>query len=273
MSTNGDHKKRVFISYAHEDRDAALRLYKELKDAGLEPWLDKESLLPGQVWRNEISKAIKNSQFFMAILSSNSVEKRGYVQKELNDALEILDELSYSKIFVIPIRLNECRVSHRKINELHIVDLFPDWKQGFEKVLASMGFEKIRSNFNWKKLLYSIRERKCTPFIGSEVCQPWIPLGKEVASRWAEENEYPLQNSYDLSQVAQFLAIKYGDESSPKEDLTREINKIQVPDFRLGEFRNAPLAVLADLNLPIYITTNYDHFVEKALETRGGKHP
>jgi hypothetical protein len=41
----------------------------------------------------------------------------------------------------------------------------------------------------------------------------------------------------------------------------------------LGEFRNAPLAVLADLNLPIYITTNYDHFVEKALETRGGKHP
>jgi len=41
----------------------------------------------------------------------------------------------------------------------------------------------------------------------------------------------------------------------------------------LGEFRNAPLAVLADLNLPIYITTNYDHFIEKALETRGGKHP
>ena len=35
------------------------------------------------------------------------------------------------------------------------------------------------------------------------------------------------------------------------------------------EFRNTPPAVLADLNLPVYITTNYDHFIEATLESRG----
>ena len=43
----------VFISYAREDSDAAKRLKKDLKDAGLNPWLDKEELLPGQNWLPE----------------------------------------------------------------------------------------------------------------------------------------------------------------------------------------------------------------------------
>ena len=32
---------------------------------------------------------------------------------------------------------------------------------------------------------------------------------------------------------------------------------------------NTPYAVLADLNIPIYITTNYDHFMEAALRSKG----
>jgi len=49
----------------------------------------------------------------------------------------------------------------------------------------------------------------------------------------------------------------------------KQLARIYIPDFRLAEFRNTPPAVLADLNLPIYITTNYDHFIEEALKSRG----
>ena len=207
-SSRDTENKKVFISYAHEDRESALRFYKDLKDIGLEPWIAEESLLAGEVWREAISKAIKNSHYFIPILSSNSVETRGYVQKKLKEALDILSEISYSKIFVIPVRLDTCKVSDRKVNELHIVDLFPDWNHGFKKVLKAMGIEKSRSTLNWTQLLYSIRERKCTPFIGEDVCQPWIPLRKEISDRWAKEYDYPLQDSYQLSRVTQFLAIK-----------------------------------------------------------------
>jgi hypothetical protein len=75
-------ERTVFISYAREDFDAARILYDDLRAAGLIPWLDKESLLPGQQWEIEIKKAIENSTYFLAVLSSNSVDKRGYVQKE-----------------------------------------------------------------------------------------------------------------------------------------------------------------------------------------------
>ena len=52
------------------------------------------------------------------------VETRGYVQKELKEALDILDPISYSKIYVIAIRLDNCRVSHRRVNVFHIVIYF-----------------------------------------------------------------------------------------------------------------------------------------------------
>jgi hypothetical protein len=79
----------VFISYAREDSDAARRVYNDLRVAGLNPWLDKESLLPGQSWENEIRKAIKKSRYFIALFSSRSVGKRGFVQKEFKFALAV----------------------------------------------------------------------------------------------------------------------------------------------------------------------------------------
>jgi hypothetical protein len=39
---------QVFISYAREDIRAAKRLYEDLKNAGLRPWLDKTNILGGQ---------------------------------------------------------------------------------------------------------------------------------------------------------------------------------------------------------------------------------
>jgi hypothetical protein len=82
MSTdNNNQNLRVFISYARQDTEAANRLYNDLKLSGLEPWLDTESLLGGENWRISIKEAIRNSRYFVALLSSNSVEKIGYVQR------------------------------------------------------------------------------------------------------------------------------------------------------------------------------------------------
>jgi hypothetical protein len=120
----------------------------------------------------------------------------------------------------------------------------------------------------FQQLLTKINEEKCIPFVGPEVCQPWIPLGKEVAIKWAKENKYPLRDSYQLSRVAQFLTIQT-DSNSTKYKLESELKKINAPNFATDENRNEPLAILAELNLPVYITTNYDHFLEKALRDRG----
>ncbi len=78
----------MFISYAREDLETARKIYDDLKEAGLDPWMDKSDIVPGQNWKFAISQAIRESEYFIALLSSESVSKRGYVQKEFGHALD-----------------------------------------------------------------------------------------------------------------------------------------------------------------------------------------
>ena len=129
-------KPTAFISYGREDHKAAKRLFGDLRNLGADPWLDSESLLPGQKWKSEVKKALRRSRYFIALLSSHSVMRKGYVQREIVEALRILDEYPESDVFVIPARLDECDPSHETLSELHRVDLFPIWQSGIERIGA-----------------------------------------------------------------------------------------------------------------------------------------
>jgi hypothetical protein len=121
----------------------------------------------------------------------------------------------------------------------------------------------------WKNLLESLEQKKCTPFIGAGCSAEWLPLGSDIARQWAIDYGYPLKDSDDLARVAQFLAIANRNELAPKYIISRELKEKKPPNFALPEYINTPYALLADLNLPIYITTNYDYFMEAALKERG----
>lgn len=85
--------EQVVLSYAREDFENAVRVYRALTESGIEVWFDKVSLLPGQNWRISISEAIRRARGFVALLSSRSVEKRGFVQAEIRKALDVLSEI------------------------------------------------------------------------------------------------------------------------------------------------------------------------------------
>jgi hypothetical protein len=124
---------------------------------------------------------------------------------------------------------------------------------------------------DWQRLLARIDESHCTPFLGAGACAGTLPLGGDVARRWATEEDYPLDDEWDLARVAQFLSVKDdpGDPMWPKEKICHELRGIGPPDFdKPGE----PHAVLAQLPIPIYVTTNYDDFMLQALR-HAGKSP
>jgi hypothetical protein len=133
--TLDDNSTYVFISYAREDEKYAKKLYKNLKSAGLNPWLDTEEILPGVPWKIAIRRGIQSSKFFIPLLSSNSVEKKGYVKKELKQALSIFEEMSPTQMFIIPIKLDNCKTSNRIINSRHIEDLSTNWSKGVNRIL------------------------------------------------------------------------------------------------------------------------------------------
>ena len=117
----------------------------------------------------------------------------------------------------------------------------------------------------WKTLLARIRSGRCTPFIGAGADAGVLPLGTEVAGNWAQEWDYPLDDRNNLTRVAQFLAVT-NDPMIPKEMIADELGDVSPPDF---DDPDEPHGVLADLGLSVYITTNYDDFMTKALESRG----
>jgi hypothetical protein len=110
-----------------------------------------------------------------------------------------------------------------------------------------------------------IASGNCTPFLGAGAAAGTLPLGSDIAARWAEEYRYPLSDSWDLARVAQFIAV-HDDPMAPKELVCAELKKYPLPDFGRAD---EPHAALAELPLPVFITTNYDDLMFEALRANG----
>lgn len=130
-------RKRVFVSYARPDATTARQLTTDLRRAGFDVWFDKDSLLPGKHWRDEIRNAIRTCDYFIALLSTRSVNKRGVVQAEIASAIDVLKEFPENQVFLIPARLDDCQVLNSELRELQWVDLFPDWSVGVDKIIQA----------------------------------------------------------------------------------------------------------------------------------------
>jgi hypothetical protein len=126
---------KIFLCHANEDKPQVRDVYQRLKAEGFEPWLDEEDLLPGQLWDQEIHRALRNSDFILIFFSQNSVLKRGYVQREMKLALEIWEEIPEGQIHTIPIRLDGCEIPER-FKRFQRIDLFDE--RGFKKIAQAI---------------------------------------------------------------------------------------------------------------------------------------
>jgi len=133
---------RIFISYAKEDHKVAKQLYDDLKNADMLPWMDTEDLQPGQTSEIETDKAIKSSDYFLILLSANSVTTAGLVHAETKKALKRFQEFTPGETFIIPVRLDDCEPAYEELQALCKADIFPSYEQGLNKILSAILSEK-----------------------------------------------------------------------------------------------------------------------------------
>ena len=88
---------RIFISYARGDGEQGLPVYHRLKEKGFASWIDQKDLLPG-------------------------MNRRGFIQREINTALDLWEEKMHDDIYFIPLRLEECEIPQR-VDEFQCVNL------------------------------------------------------------------------------------------------------------------------------------------------------
>jgi hypothetical protein len=111
---------KIFLAHASEDKSRVQLLHKQLISKSFQPWLDEIDLLPGQQWRLEIPKVIRESDIFLACLSKASVQKQGYIQREFRLALDTYAERPPGKTFLIPVKLDACEIPRLQMPELGV---------------------------------------------------------------------------------------------------------------------------------------------------------
>lgn len=136
----------IFLSYAKEDLSRVEDVYLRLRTEHLNPWLDIADLMPGQEWEKVILGTIRSARFIIVFLSNNSINKRGYVQKEIKEALDAADKMPEGDVFIIPVRLEECPVPER-LARWQWVDIYR--QNGFirlvEAIIENLGPEAPRT--------------------------------------------------------------------------------------------------------------------------------
>jgi len=110
----------------------------DLRKQEVNAWLDVRCLSAGSNWQLEIKRAIRNSRYFIMLLSRHSVTKRGFVQKEMKQAIDVLQEFPKGEIFLIPVRLDSTEPIDDELRELNWVDLASDYRSGLTRILSSI---------------------------------------------------------------------------------------------------------------------------------------
>jgi hypothetical protein len=144
----------------------------------------------------------------------------------------------------------------------------------------------------WTGLIRMIQQGKCTPIIGPRVYGRWIPNRNEIAQRWAIEHGYPFGDKVNLARVAQYMASSQGEdfprgelmdttlkemlrrlpeELRPAKKTTSLTELVKAVGFQhlVADDPNEVHRILALLNLPLYLTTNFASFMAEALAAQG----
>jgi len=114
-------------------------LYQKLRaEPWIQPWLDEEELYPGQDWNLEIEKAVKAADAIIVCLSKSSITKEGYVQKEIKTALDYADYKPDGVLYILPIRLEECKPPDR-LSRWQYADYFGEHRgRAYQRLLTSL---------------------------------------------------------------------------------------------------------------------------------------
>jgi len=124
-------KLKIFLCHTTKDKPQVLDYYYHLTDDGYSSvWIDEEKLIPGHDWKLEIEKALQSSNVVIIFISKKSVNKEGYVQHEIKDAVKLAKK-NTKPTLIIPAKLEECSTPEN-LSEWTSVDLYR--KDGFRKL-------------------------------------------------------------------------------------------------------------------------------------------
>ena len=147
----------------------------------------------------------------------------------------------------------------------------------------------------WPSLITDFEVGKCTPVIGYGIADALLGTRQEIAMDWAKSYRFPMapHNRESMPQVAQYLSVNQGHRFPPLE-LMKHLRRTLMERYRddlpadlIGQDTSLedliaaawtarhrreevePFSVLAQLPAPVYVTTQYNRLLTRALTDAG----
>lgn len=124
---------KIFVSYSRRDLDVANRLTDALEHAGHQAWIDRQDIRSGADWQEEIVRAIQDAEYFVLLLSPDSVTSAD-VLKELT-----LADRERKRFFPALLRgVDVPKSMQYALVNLQTVDLFQNFDTGVARLLDAL---------------------------------------------------------------------------------------------------------------------------------------
>jgi adenylate cyclase len=99
--------RAAFLSYASQDQEAAERIARTLRAAGIEVWFDRSELRGGDVWDQRIRREIHDCALFVPVISANTASRHeGYFRLEWDLADQRSHMIARDRAFIVPVCLD-----------------------------------------------------------------------------------------------------------------------------------------------------------------------
>jgi hypothetical protein len=106
---------RVYLSYSHKDATFVGRLAGDLRDAGVDVWLDERELRVGEMFVETLRNEIAQADYVAVALTPDAVVSE-WVQQEIELALSLEAEVGHPRL--LPLLIADCQIprplQHRK---------------------------------------------------------------------------------------------------------------------------------------------------------------
>lgn len=141
------HPNEGFVSYSTLDWRFADEITKMLRHHHVPLWDSRSSILPGQDWHDEIGHALRRCDWFVILLSPNSINS-AWVHRELMFALS-QERLNNRIVPIVICALNEDELSW-SLFASQLVDFTQDFEKGCRALLRiwGIGYQAINPDAN-----------------------------------------------------------------------------------------------------------------------------